>query len=305
MDVELSRAEAELQQEETALQTEASKLATVSSQLGARLSAARELVTQAVAAGVPDEGLAGRLEMTQVPPLNVAGTLGKSRAAREAALKARLEAHALAKQQLAAAKAQLTKLTQQFLADEQAAHALAARAKEARARPAAPPPALAPTLVSRPTGAPAQHQTVTARPSAITAASAAPTVTARPQAADGKAFDGKQSQRLQHRVKMQAAVDFGSDNNFFNGFSANISDGGLFVATVKHVPIGTHIDLNFSLPSGERIQAQGVVRWVREVNDKDPDSMPGIGVQFTRLDESAQAAIERFVASREPMFYVE
>jgi hypothetical protein len=74
---------------------------------------------------------------------------------------------------------------------------------------------------------------------------------------------------------------------------------------VKHVPIGTQVDLSFSLPSGERIQAQGVVRWVREVNDKDPDSMPGLGVQFTRLEDDARAAIERFVASREPMFYAE
>lgn len=140
------------------------------------------------------------------------------------------------------------------------------------------------------------NATVTARPSAI-AASPPPQAAGKPPA--------PQSQRVQQRVKMQAAVDFGSDNNFFSGFSGNISDGGLFVATVKHLAIGTQIDLNFSLPSGERIQAQGVVRWVREVNDKDSDSMPGLGVQFTRLDETAQAAIERFVASREPMFYVE
>jgi uncharacterized protein (TIGR02266 family) len=283
VDVELSRAEAELQQEESALRTEASKLAEVTAQLGHRLNAARELVLQAVAAGVPDGGLARRLEATQRPHLDVEGALGRSRAAREAAVRARREAHALAKQQVTAARAELTKLTQQVLADEEAARALVAKAQELRAR--APVPA-APALESRPQASAVLGASVPARPSV-------------------GPFDGTKSQRLRHRVKMQAAVDFVSDNNFFNGFSANISDGGLFVATVKHVPIGTQVDLSFSLPSGERIQAQGVVRWVREVNDKDPDSMPGLGVQFTRLEDDARAAIERFVASREPMFYAE
>ncbi|GMU63408.1 MAG: hypothetical protein AMXMBFR34_51710 [Myxococcaceae bacterium] len=287
--MDLSRAEAELQQEESALHTELSKLATVSAQLTARLSAARQWVQQAAAAGVTDGELSGRLETTQVPPVYADGAFQRARAAREAALQARRETNLLVKQQLAALKAQLTKVAQQFLADEQAAAALATKAKEPRAGlPAPAPPARAPGS--------AMNATVTARPSAI-AASPPPQAAGKPPA--------PQSQRVQQRVKMQAAVDFGSDNNFFSGFSGNISDGGLFVATVKHLAIGTQIDLNFSLPSGERIQAQGVVRWVREVNDKDPDSMPGLGVQFTRLDETAQAAIERFVASREPMFCVE
>ncbi|MCC6336438.1 MAG: TIGR02266 family protein [Myxococcales bacterium] len=285
--MDLSRAEAELQQEESALHTELSKLATVSAQLTARLSVARQWVQQAAAAGVADGELSGRLETTQVPPVHADGAFQRARAAREAALQARRETNALVKQQLAALKAQLTKVAQQFLADEQA---LATKAKEPRAGlPAPAPPARAPGS--------AVNATVTAQPSPIAALPP-------PQAA-GKPPAAPQSQRVQQRVKMQAAVDFGSDNNFFSGFSGNISDGGLFVATVKHLAIGTQIDLSFSLPSGERIQAQGVVRWVREVNDKDPDSMPGLGVQFTRLDETAQAAIERFVASREPMFYVE
>jgi uncharacterized protein (TIGR02266 family) len=104
---------------------------------------------------------------------------------------------------------------------------------------------------------------------------------------------------------MQAAVDFHSDNNFFNGFSANISDGGLFVATVNLVPLGTEVDLSFSLPSGERIEAKGVVRWVREVNDKLPDAFPGLGVQFSSLKPEAQQAIDSFLAQRDPLFYAE
>ena len=104
---------------------------------------------------------------------------------------------------------------------------------------------------------------------------------------------------------MQAAVDFTSDNNFFNGFSANISDGGLFVATVNLLPLGTEVDLSFSLPSGERIEAKGVVQWVREVNDQLPDAFPGMGVQFAALNPTAQSAISQFLVQRDPLFFAD
>ena len=115
----------------------------------------------------------------------------------------------------------------------------------------------------------------------------------------------KKPQRSSARVKMQAAVDFTSDNNFFAGFSANISDGGLFIATVNLLPLGTEVDVSFSLPSGERIEARGVVQWVREVNDQLPDAFPGMGVQFAQLNPSAHAAIAQFLAQRDPLFFAD
>jgi Tfp pilus assembly protein PilZ len=63
--------------------------------------------------------------------------------------------------------------------------------------------------------------------------------------------------------------------------------------------------MGFSLPTGERVECKGVVRWVREVNDQHPDVFPGIGVQFAELDPRAQQAIEQFIQQRDPMFYVE
>ena len=120
-------------------------------------------------------------------------------------------------------------------------------------------------------------------------------VSAVPQAAPPR--------RQSPRVRMQAAIDLSSDDNFFNGFSSNISDGGLFVATVNLLPLGTDVDLAFTLPSGERIEAKGTVQWVREVNDKLPDAFPGMGVAFKDLSAQAQDAINGFVAQREPLFY--
>ena len=113
------------------------------------------------------------------------------------------------------------------------------------------------------------------------------------------------TRRTAPRVRMQATIDFGSENNFYNGFSTNISEGGVFVATVKLVPLGTEVDLAFSLPTGEKIETRGVVRWHREVNDKIPESMPGIGIEFVNLPPAAESSVKRFVASRDPMFYAE
>jgi uncharacterized protein (TIGR02266 family) len=272
VDVELSRAEAELQSEEAALHAELTRLASVSAELTDRLG-----VLEAKAQAAGDAAIAERASSVAIPGVDPNGAFHKAKAAREAAVRARRETNAAVRQQAAALKAQLQKLAAQTVADEKALVAAQERARQAAAvqAPVAPPP-----------------------PPMRTVPQAAAVVAAAPAAK-------KPPARQSPRVKMQAAVDFHSDNNFFNGFSANISDGGLFVATVNLVPLGTEVDLSFSLPSGERIEAKGVVRWVREVNDKLPDAFPGLGVQFSSLKPEAQQAIDSFLAQRDPLFYAE
>lgn len=277
MDVELNRAESELHHEESALYTELSRLAEVSRELSGRLAALADR-----AAGLNEPALTQRAA-TVPPPVDPVGAFANAHAAREAAVKVRRETTAAVRQQLAATKAQLQKLAQQVLADEKLAQHLEAQAKQAAlearqaqvAAPAKPPPPPPAAL-----GAP-------------------------PPAPPGLALASKTTKRQRPRVRMQAAVDVQSDDNFFNGFSSNISDGGLFVATVNLVPLGTEVDLSFTLPSGARIETKGVVRWVREVNDKLPEAFPGMGVQFKELDPAALQAIEAFLAERDPLFYTE
>jgi len=115
----------------------------------------------------------------------------------------------------------------------------------------------------------------------------------------------KEISTRQARVRMQASVDLESESNFFQGFSTNLSEGGLFVATVQMLPMGTQVDLHFTLPGGKKIDAKGVVRWMREVNDRTPDIFPGVGVQFVELPPEAAAAIRNFVTAREPLFFAD
>ena len=121
-------------------------------------------------------------------------------------------------------------------------------------------------------------------------------------AAPAKSPERPSGRHLQ-RVRMEAAVDMESESNFFTGFSTDISEGGLFVATSDLLPIGAEIDLRFTLPSGQAVDVQGVVRWRRELNDSQPEIFPGMGVQFRSLPTQAAGAIHSFLGAREPLFF--
>ena len=117
--------------------------------------------------------------------------------------------------------------------------------------------------------------------------------------------DAAAPRRESPRVSMCTEVDLGSDSNFYGGFSTNLSEGGLFIATVSTPPKGTLVELTFTLPGGVPIKAQGVVRWTREVNDALPEMMPGAGVEFVDLGPEVAASISEFVMKRDPLFYVD
>jgi uncharacterized protein (TIGR02266 family) len=175
---------------------------------------------------------------------------------------------------------------------EEARRAEAARkeAEEARARREAQAaaqrrPTAAPVL--SPKGAPAP---VRAKPAAQPLGKMSPPVAGPPG-------------RTGARIPMQTQVDLSSDSNVFTGFSTNLSEGGVFVATVNLLPVGTPVDLTFTLPGNTRITVKGEVRWTREIDDRVPDVFPGVGVRFVELGLDAAQALHRFVADREPLFY--
>ena len=94
-----------------------------------------------------------------------------------------------------------------------------------------------------------------------------------------------------------------SDHNFYTGFSENISEGGLFVATHRLQDIGTDLVLEFSVPDRPTpIRATCRVRWVRLYRESS-DAPPGMGVEFVDLAAQDAADISRFVTRRAPLFW--
>jgi uncharacterized protein (TIGR02266 family) len=106
------------------------------------------------------------------------------------------------------------------------------------------------------------------------------------------------------RIPVEAVVGFSTDTNFFTGWSGDVSDGGLFVATWNVQPIGTAIELSFVLPSGKQVNVEGSVAWVREPPQSlEGDFQPGMGVRFERISDQDRAAVLEFVRSRAPIFH--
>jgi uncharacterized protein (TIGR02266 family) len=102
-------------------------------------------------------------------------------------------------------------------------------------------------------------------------------------------------------VLQQLTID--SETQFYTGFSQNLDEGGLFVATFDVKPIGAKVLFTFELPGGRQITAKGRVMWVREFDPKTPDVTPGMGLKFLMLRDDDRRAIEGFLKRRVPMFF--
>ena len=136
----------------------------------------------------------------------------------------------------------------------------------------------------------AKSSAVTA-PAATAPAAKAPAASAPRETATGK------------RASLEANIGATTESNFFVGFSGDISDGGVFVATYLTLDPGTKVDLLITLPGGFDQHIPGTVRFVRD--PMDMDSEPGLGVKFDSLDKGARELILRFIRKRPPLFYDE
>ena len=98
--------------------------------------------------------------------------------------------------------------------------------------------------------------------------------------------------RQHERRDIQLKVVYRSITNFLDDYTANISIGGCFLSTQQPFSMGETVELAMVLPTGQNINATGIVRWVS--ND---GQFPGVGVQFTLLSERDKRMIERIVST--------
>jgi len=279
-ETELARAESELASQEARLGEQLSRAVAEAETLSRRLLELRQQVERVSAERPEDEHVRGagtRLESASVHTGGMEEARERALAARHEAVEARRRAAQEAQRTLQTLQ-QLNTRAQQDVAEAEAGlkRSAEAAAKAQREREAAAHQREREAARGRAARATAQGNTTQVDPS--------------PQGA-------------RSRVRMVAAIDQRSDSNFFTGFTTNIHEGGIFVATVQSVPRGTTVDLDVLLPGTRSMTVTGVVRWTREVNDKTPELMPGLGVQFSYLPPEITSVITDFVATREPMFF--
>jgi len=107
------------------------------------------------------------------------------------------------------------------------------------------------------------------------------------------------------RIGLKVFIGMESEHNFYTGFTQNISSGGLFIATHNTLDVGRQVELLFHLPGGQAISTQGEVAWIRDYNEQNLESAPGMGIRFLDLTPKDSALIREFIAAREPIFFDE
>lgn len=102
------------------------------------------------------------------------------------------------------------------------------------------------------------------------------------------------------RSKLVARVTLTSEDNFFVGFSEDIGEGGVFVASWDPPPVGARVELRVELPDDGIVAAVGEVGWHRLDQSGKPD---GCGVRFLELDDGARLELTELIDAigREPM----
>lgn len=104
--------------------------------------------------------------------------------------------------------------------------------------------------------------------------------------------------RSHPRVTLHAEVTLVSASHFFAARAADVSRGGIFVATYAALPVGTVVEAELMLPDGP-LAVVGTVRWARE----GAGQTPGLGIEFELLFDEERARIEKFCAARKPFHY--
>ena len=105
------------------------------------------------------------------------------------------------------------------------------------------------------------------------------------------------------RGTLEANVGVSSETNFYVGFSGEIAEGGVFVATYNTLEVGSLVVVTVSLPGGYEFRVPGYVHFVRDPMDMTDESEPGMGVKFEQLPTDNRELILRFIRKRAPMFY--
>jgi uncharacterized protein (TIGR02266 family) len=127
--------------------------------------------------------------------------------------------------------------------------------------------------------------------------------TDKPQAASPSTQGGAE-RRTQPRIPLNVEVSLESESNFYSGLTQDISSGGVFVATYMPPPVGSEIQLTLALPGAPApLALRGIVRWARDVKVASDDCPAGCGVQFLDLSADDAKLIERFLATRDSIFY--
>ncbi len=104
-----------------------------------------------------------------------------------------------------------------------------------------------------------------------------------------------EERRTGTRIPVEMWVEETSERELYFQRSANLSPGGVFLGNTVPHPVGTVVNLSFTLPGdSQRLQVRGEI-----VNASDGGQL-GMGVKFLDLDPATQQRIANFIERAHP-----
>ena len=100
------------------------------------------------------------------------------------------------------------------------------------------------------------------------------------------------SRRYAKRVAINK--EFGALSQSIGEYVTNISQTGVFIRTDNPLPIGTYVELNFSVIDEDIHVLEGVGKVMRVVSPDESDH-PGMGLVFLDLTPESQKVLEELV----------
>ena len=104
---------------------------------------------------------------------------------------------------------------------------------------------------------------------------------------------GDDDTELRSGARVTINKEFESFDAFIHEYVTNISRTGAFVKSKQPLPVGTKVDLKFTVVMDEIETIEGVGEVVRVQHDP-----PGMGVVFVDLNQYSQALIDRLLIGR-------
>jgi len=138
------------------------------------------------------------------------------------------------------------------------------------------------------------------------ASSGAPEAPEAPEAPDGSPSSPNphDERRREPRMRMDAFVTGTSETTFFSGRTENVSEGGVYIATLSPPGIGEHVSLRVQAEPHRflMVEVEGQVAWHRI--DQKGDVI-GCGVAFVQPDPVARYLLHLLVSrsNRTPLLW--
>lgn len=107
-------------------------------------------------------------------------------------------------------------------------------------------------------------------------------------------------QRRHPRVLYNLPVEYRYNGARHSSYTTNLCEHGCFVRTLKPAPTGREVSLSFSMPEfPEPVAASGKVAWINRFDEnRKTNTLPGMGIEFSRLEEKHHEALKQIIAQK-------